>query len=69
MAAGYGVALLCSDTGTAKWGEGLLLFELTVLTVLGMIGWTRPSAAEASVNGPAVETPPARPPALGAPTS
>jgi hypothetical protein len=37
MAAGYVAALLCTATGTARWGEGLLLFEIAVLAVLAIL--------------------------------
>jgi hypothetical protein len=37
MGGGYLVALLCTATGTGRWGEGLLLFEITVLAVLAVI--------------------------------
>jgi hypothetical protein len=36
MSGGYVVALMCTDSGTAHWGEGLLLFEITVLMVLAV---------------------------------
>jgi hypothetical protein len=37
MIGGYAVALECTDLGTARWGEGLLLFEISVLMALAMI--------------------------------
>jgi Glycosyltransferase family 87 len=48
MAGGYVDALLCTDTGTARWGEGLLLFELTVMILLCVIRVTQPSGTDAT---------------------
>ncbi len=49
MIGGYAVAIECTDLGTARWGEGLLLFEISVLMALAMI------AAQAHPGHPAAE--------------
>jgi hypothetical protein len=69
MAGGYLVALLCTDTGTARWGEGLLLFELTVMIVLCVIGVPQPSSTDASGTVLPGTAAPLRPAALGVRTS
>jgi hypothetical protein len=69
MAGGFVVALLCTDTGTQKWGEGLLLFELTVMIVLCVIAVPQPSNTEASADALPESAAPSRPAALSARTS
>jgi hypothetical protein len=45
LAGGYVVTLLCTGDATIRWGEGLVLFEITVLVVLAVIEPMRPSQA------------------------
>jgi Glycosyltransferase family 87 len=69
MAVGYAVASLCTDTGTARWGEGLLLFELTLMVVLCVIAVPQPSNSDDSADesrGPAPRLRPAAVSARGA---
>jgi len=69
IAGGYVVVLLCTDTGTARWGEGLLLFELTLMIVLCVIGMPKTSATDASMKVLAGQAPPPRPVPVDARTS